>query len=72
MTLPDWYFRNRSREAIVDMFRLILHLRAINGFKRSEILMAFVTVCRQYNDRVLASFLLYLVRLLESEERKNR
>jgi hypothetical protein len=68
----DWYLKNRSREAIVDMFRVIEHLQQINGFKRSEIITAMISVWRERNDALLAGHLMYMLRSLRYEERRMR
>jgi hypothetical protein len=66
----NWYLRNRSREAIVDMFRVIRHLQLINGFKTSSILRAMSTVYRDTDGALAAAHLFYVIREIERDERR--
>jgi hypothetical protein len=66
----NWYLRNRSREAIIDMFRVIRHLQMLNGFKTSTILRAMNTVYRETDAPLVSVHLFYIIRELEREERR--
>jgi hypothetical protein len=68
----QWYFRVRSREAIVDMFRCIKHLQQLNGFKRSEIIQMMANVQREKHDYLLTGYLLNLVSQMKHEELRGR
>jgi hypothetical protein len=69
------YFRNRSREAIVDMFRVIRYLQQVNDFKDSEIIRAMISVWRS-TEETTSFAMLYLywmaVELERDEESKQR
>jgi hypothetical protein len=74
MNSRDWYLRNRSREAIIDMFRVIRHLQLINEFKDSEVMRAMAIVWREsdaFNDKssFCQLYLFWMVRELEKDER---
>lgn len=66
----NWYLRNRSREAIVDMFRVVRHLQLINGFKTSSVLRALSTVYRETDGPLVSAHLFYLIREIERDERR--
>ncbi len=66
----NWYLRNRSREAIVDMFRVIRQLQLINGFRTSSILRAMNTVYRETDGALVSAHLFYLIREIERDERR--
>jgi len=72
LTHDDWYFRNRSRESIVDMFRVIRQLQLLNGFKGSEIIRAMAYVWREVENDFAAIYLFYMIRELERDERNRR
>jgi hypothetical protein len=74
MNSSDWYLRNRSREAIIDMFRVIRHLQLINNFKDSEITRAMAIVWRESDDKTsfCQLYLFWMVRELEKDERLKR
>jgi hypothetical protein len=66
----NWYLRNRSREAIIDMFRVIRQLQLINGFKTSSILRAMSTVYHETDGPLVAAHLFYMIREIERNERR--
>jgi hypothetical protein len=68
----DWYFRNRSRDAIVDMFRVIRQLQLLNNFNSSDIMMAMLTVWRESTDETLYLYLAYVIRELRRDEKNRR
>ena len=68
----NWYFRNRSRDAIIDMFRVIRQLQLLNNFNSSDILMAMLTVWRESSDDTLYLYLAYVVRELRRDEKNRR
>jgi hypothetical protein len=68
----DWYFRNRSRDAIVDMFRVIRQLQLLNNFNSSDIMMAMLTVWRESSDDTLYLYLAYVIRELRRDEKSRR
>ena len=68
----NWYFRNRSRDAIVDMFRVIRQLQLLNNFNSSDIMMAMLTVWRESNDETLYLYLAYVIRELRRDEKNRR
>jgi hypothetical protein len=69
------YLRNRSREAIVDMFRVIRHLQQINDFRDSQVIRAMISVWRS-TDETTSFAMLYLywmaVELERDEKSKQR
>jgi len=66
----NWYFRNRSRDAVVDMFRVIRQLQLLNGFKSSDIMKAMLTVWRELaSDDFIHLYLAYIIRELLRDER---
>jgi hypothetical protein len=68
----NWYFRNRSRDAIVDMFRVIRQLQLLNNFNSSDIMMAMLTVWRESTDETLYLYLAYVIRELRRDEKNRR
>jgi len=77
MNSSDWYLRNRSRESIVDMFRVIRHLQLINNFKDSEIIRAMAIVWREseaFNNKTsfCQLYLFWMIRELEKDERSKK
>ncbi len=68
----NWYFRNRSRDAIVDMFRVIRQLQLLNDFNSSDIMMAMLTVWRESTDETLYLYLAYVIRELRRDEKNRR
>lgn len=66
----NWYLRNRSREAIIDMFRVIRQLQLINNFKTSSILRALATVYRETEGELTSQRLQFLIRDIERSERR--
>ncbi len=68
----DWYFRNRSRDAIVDMFRVVRQLQLLNNFNSSDIMMAMLTVWRESTDETLYLYLAYVIRELRRDEKNRR
>ncbi len=71
MTGSNWYFRNRSRDAIVNMLRVIRFLQLANGFKESEIMRAMAIVWRESGDQTSFAtlYLFWMIRELEKDER---
>jgi len=66
----NWYFRNRSRDAVVDMFRVIRQLQLLNSFKSSDIMKAMLTVWRESaNNDFIHLYLAYIIRELLRDER---
>lgn len=74
MQNKERYFRNRSREAIVDMFRVIRYLMEVNGFKDSEIIRAMISVWRNTEDTTSFAmlYLYWMARELERDEKEKR
>jgi hypothetical protein len=68
----NWYFRNRSRDAIVDMFRVIRQLQLLNNFNSSDIMMAMLTIWRESTDETLYLYLAYVIRELRRDEKNRR
>jgi hypothetical protein len=68
------YLRNRSREAIADMFRVIRHLQQINKFDDSQVIRAMISVWRNTEDTTsfLMIYLFWMVKELEKDERLKR
>jgi len=71
MNSSDWYLRNRSREAIIDMIRVIRRLQLVNNFKDSEVMRAMAIVWRESGDRTsfCQLYLFWMIRELEKDER---
>jgi hypothetical protein len=72
MNITDFYFRNRSREAIVDLLRVVCQLQALNGFKNSEILKAFHSVAREQGNALLGAYLFYIAQEFHRQEMRKR
>lgn len=72
MNDDNWYLRNRSREAIIDMVRVIRQLQLINNFKVSSIFRAIATVYRETDDELTSVQLWNLIRDMERGERRRR
>jgi hypothetical protein len=68
----NWYFRNRSQDAIVDMFRVIRQLQLLNNFNSSDIMMAMLTIWRESTDETLYLYLAYVIRELRRDEKNRR
>jgi hypothetical protein len=68
----DWYFRNRSRDAIIDMFRVVRQLQLLNSFNSSDIMMAMLSVWRESSDDTLYLYLAYVIRELRRDEKNRR
>jgi len=71
----NWYFRNRSRDAIVDMFRVVRELQQLNGFKDSEIMRAMAGVWKaseinQPESTLVSVHFYYIIREMERVERR--
>jgi len=65
------YLRNRSREAIVDMFRVICHLQQINDFRDSQVIRAMISVWRSTEETTSFAmlYLYWMARELERDEK---
>jgi len=74
MDNENWYFRNRSRDAIVDMFRVIRQLQLLNNISSSDIIKVMLSVWRETagSDDFLHLYLAYIVRELLRDERNRR
>jgi hypothetical protein len=74
MDNENWYFRNRSRDAIVDMFRVIRQLQLLNNISSSDIIKVMLSVWREKasSDDFLHLYLAYIVRELLRDERNRR
>lgn len=68
----NWYLRNRSREAIIDMFRVVRQLQLINNFKASSILRALAAVYLETGGELISQRLYFLIRDVERDERRGR
>jgi hypothetical protein len=68
------YFRNRSREAIADMFRVIRYLQESNGFEDSQIIRAMLATWRVTEDKtsLVVIYLHWMLQELEKDERLKR
>ncbi len=68
------YFRNRSREAIVDMFRVIRHLQQINDFRDSQVIRAMISVWRSTEETTSFAmlYLYWMARELERDEKSKQ
>jgi len=68
------YFRNRSREAIADMFRVIRHLQQINDFEDSQIIRAMISVWRTTEETTSFAmlYLYWMASELERDEKSKR
>lgn len=64
------YFRNRSRESIVDLIRVIRSLQRLNDFPDSQI---FQTILNVYEEErgngFLKGHLFYMIEELQKHER---
>jgi len=65
------YLRNRSRDAIVDMFRVIRHLQQINDFRDSQVIQAMISVWRSTEETTSFAmlYLYWMARELERDEK---
>jgi hypothetical protein len=74
MDNENWYFRNRSRDAIFDMFRVIRQLQLLNNISSSDIIKVMLSVWRETSssDDFLHLYLAYIVRELLRDERNRR
>jgi len=73
MVDDNWHFRNRSRSAIMAMFRAIREVQLVSGFKDSDILKAMAAVYRETNGGFVNVALAYVILdLLREEGRKSR
>jgi hypothetical protein len=73
----NWYFRNRSRDAIVDMFRVVRQLQQLNGFKDSEVMRAMASVWKesevtQGESTLVSVHFYYIIREMEHDENYRR
>jgi len=67
-TDENWYFRNRSRDAVIDMFQVIRQLQLLNSFNSSDIMKAMLSVWRRSNDDTTHLYIAYIVRELQRDE----
>jgi hypothetical protein len=74
MNNENWYFRNRSRDAIVDMFRVIRQLQLLNNIPSSDIIKVMLSVWREKagGDDFLHLYLAYIARELLRDEKNRR
>lgn len=73
MVDDNWYFRNRSRDSIIDMFRVIRQLQLLNNFPASDIMKAMLSVWREsIQDDFTHLYLAYIIRELLRDERSRR
>jgi len=71
----NWYFRNRSRDAIVNVFRVVRQLQQLNGFKDSEVMRAMASVWKeseitQPESTLVSVHFYYIIREMEKDERR--
>lgn len=73
-TDEERYLRNRSRDAIVDMFRVIRQLQQINKFDDSQIIRAMISVWRNTEETTSFAmlYLFWMARELEKDEKSKR
>lgn len=63
------YFRNRSRESIVDLIRVIRSLQRLNDFSDSQIFQTFLNVCENDGGSAfLKCQLTYMIEELTTHE----
>jgi hypothetical protein len=73
MNNENWYFRNRSRDAIIGMFRVIRQLQLLSGIPSSDILKMMLSVWRETStDDSVHVYLAYVVRELLRDEKNRR
>ncbi len=65
----NWRLRNRTRDAIVSIFRAVRELQTSANLKSSEIVRLLLTVYRQTGDVRTAAYLSFLLERLEQDER---
>lgn len=64
------YFRNRSRESIVDLVRVIRSLQRLNDFPDSQIFQTILNVCEMDGgSSFLKGWLTYMIEELREHER---
>lgn len=69
----ETYFRNRSRDTVVDLIRVVRSLQALNRWNDSYIFKVIAKVCRETGaSSLLELHLFWLIRELEKHERQNR
>lgn len=70
----ELYWRNRSREAIADAFRMIRYIQQTNGFPDSQVFRVMMNVwgVTEYSTSFAKLYLFWMVRELESDEKSKR
>ncbi len=64
----DGYLRNRARETIADMFRMIREYQRLCSFKNSDILKMMANIYRQTGGGKVGTQIYELARLVERDE----
>jgi hypothetical protein len=64
----NWYLRNRSRDAIVAMIRVVREIQLICNFRNSDILKVMGNIYRQTGDAKFGNYLYQLGVLLQRDE----
>lgn len=68
----DWYLRNRSRDGIAAMIRVIREIQLLSKFKDSDVLKIMGNIYLQTGGTKVGNELKRLGMLMERDERSNR
>jgi hypothetical protein len=68
----NWYFRNRSRDAIVDMFRVVRQLQILCNFKNSDIIRQLASIYRATDGEYMSKQLYWLAMMIDRDERQSK
>ena len=70
MVDDNWYLRNRSRDLLVDLFRVARQVQLLIGFKTSQVLKILASVYRETDGNLVNVHLFYVIREIERDERR--
>jgi hypothetical protein len=70
----ELYWKNRSREAIADMFRVIRYVQQVNNFSDSQIIRTMMTVweATEQTTSFAKLHLFWMANELEKDEKSKR
>ncbi len=64
-----WQFRNRTRDAIVSMLRVVRELQSLAGLRSSEIVRFLISTYRRTGDLRAAAYFSFVFERLQEAER---